>query len=275
MVAGRGRFAVIYENREGWHDWDIRPGWWRSRAPGLSAMLRLKNEAMWIGAALRSIAGWCDELVIVLQGEQDDGTERAVQDWLLTFRPLDLEVRIFRYPFDSRPNGPGHGAQPRGSVHERAYFYNWCLALTSRSHVVKWDGDMVALDGTGREIRAALKAGADYIRFAGHEIAALDPLRLSRLHPVANAECRIFPALRRHFYETRDLCEGLTNLPEVSDQLSLPSPAYLHFKWTKPENSITAAWPKNWRRQDHFRALAARAEPGDCYEGPVPAVLSA
>ena len=123
---------MILQNTERLADYDIRPDWAEGRRPGLAACVRLKDEADWAVPSLNSIAPWCDEIVIALQGEQSDGTDVLVEDWA-NGRP---QARVVRYPFDSLPNGPGHGDQPVGSVFERAYFYNWTLAQTRCSHAL-------------------------------------------------------------------------------------------------------------------------------------------
>lgn len=265
---------MILRNIEGLSEWDIPAGWHRHRRPGLSAMVRLKDEATFCIAALESIAPWCGEIVIALQGAQTDGTDRLVERWAAGRR----NVRVARYPFDSLPNGPGHGDQPKGSVHERAYFYNWCLARTRLSHVVKWDGDMVALDRFGLILEGLVENGFPFIRFHGYEIAGdatdLTRLRCSATHPRANVETRIFPARPDVHFVSGPLCEHLVGLPPRHEQATLQSPAYLHFKWCKPLESATKAWPEGWEFIEHFRTLADRARPGARYTGPVPSALA-
>lgn len=241
-----------------------------SRVSGLSAMLRVKDEGEWLGRALESIAGWCDEIVIAVQGEQVDETRRIAET---AARTDPKRIRALYYPFDSRPNGPGHADQPHGSVRERAYFYNWTLGMTTRSHVIKWDGDMVALDDTAARIRAALDRGHDFIRFEGVEIVDAETLKVSATHPAANIETRVFPARADVHFATGSFCEMLIGLPSRDRQVTLADPAYLHFKWAKSAAAATKAWPDNWRDLDHFRRIAARAEPGRRYRGPVPACL--
>lgn len=264
---------MIFENIEGLADWNIAPDWHANRAPGLSAMVRLKDEAEWILPSLESAAAFCDEIVVALQGEQTDGTDGIVRAWAASTECENVE--ILSYPFDSVPNGPGHGRQARGSVRERAYFYNWCLARTTRSHVVKWDGDMVAFDELGGEIRAALEAGVDFIRFKGVEIVDAHAWRVSATHPFANIETRVFAARPGVHFVTGDFCELLQGQGAVHDQATLDAPAYLHFKWAKARDSATKAWPENWREIDHFRNLAARAAPGAAWQGRIPAALRA
>lgn len=242
-------------------DWEIRPP--EKRLPGLSAMIRVKNEAEWCCCSLESVASWCDDIVIALQGEQTDGTDKLIYEW------AGNKECVYEYPFDSWPNGPGHDQHPTGSVYERAYFYNWTLAKTKCTHVVKWDLDMVAMDDAGEKIRAAMESH-DFVRFEGAEIVERDPLRVSREHPTANIETRVFPADRCRFV-TGQYCEALEGQPSRDEQYTIPGPMYLHFKWCKRD--FAQAWPEDWRQIPHFQRLTARAKVGRLYDGPVPSVL--
>lgn len=251
---------MIRESIERLTDWNIPAE--HPRIPGLSAFIRLKDEAEYIIPALESIKGWCDEIVIALQGDQTDGTAELVRDWAKDKN----KVRVLVYPFDSVPNGPGHDKQQRGSVYERAYFYNWTLAHTTRTHVLKWDGDMVALDDTGRRLRTT---GAHNIAFYGAEIAQRDGLVLSR-RPHTSSEVRMFRVTPGTFYETGPMCERLVG---VQQHDRMPHVAYLHFKHSKAFSSRIKAWPEGWQEMDHFKAIAARQELGEPYKGDIPSVL--
>lgn len=242
---------------------NIRPDWKRNRRAGLSAFVRVKDEAEYIEASLNSIAGWCDEIVIAIQGYQSDGTDKIVKSWA---GGRDSVV-ILEYPFESSPNGPGHDQQKRGSVYERAYFYNWTLSQTSRSHVIKWDGDMVAMDDAHQFIAPGLFRGG--CRFHGVEIADKN-YGLSAV-PATAHELRMFRVGEGTFYETGPVCERLYGVG--SDVMSIERPMFLHFKWAKQRKSATKAWPDNWREFEHFRNIMKRSTVSGQYKGPVPSAL--
>ena len=251
---------MILENVEGLTEWNIPPA--PDRIPGISAFIRLKDEAEYIIPALESVR-WCDEIVIALQGVQTDGTAELVRDW-----SQDKDhMRVLEYPFDSVPNGPGHGKQQRGSVYERAYFYNWTLAQTTRTHALKWDGDMVALDDLGFRLRTV---GAHNVRFYGAEIAKREGLILSGVRQRTPPETRLFRVTHNTYYETGPMCEVLTGISSCD---TLSHPAFLHFKHAKAFASRIKAWPENWQEIDHFKAIRARDELGVAYKGEVPSVL--
>ncbi len=259
--------SLCIENIEGYTDYNIQPV--KKRQPGLSAMMRIKDEALFLEAAVKSIAPWVDEIVICLQGKQSDQTPEVAAELLIEY---PYKVRVYHYPFESRPNGPGHDEQPQSSVSERAYFYNWCLSCTTHHHVMKWDGDMVAIDYAGDQIKDALQ-NHDFIRFAGIEIVAKNPLRVAASRPYTSAEMRIFRATDS-YYVSGKYCESLIEQSGKADKKVFKDPFFLHFKWCKPENSIKNAWPKNWREMPHFQRLWQRRQPGQIYNGEVPQWLT-
>lgn len=264
-------------NREGLADWTIRDGFWRDRPHGLSAMVRLKDEAEWLKPSLDSIAGWCDEVALFLQGAQTDGTDRVAEEWAAAHPDI---AKVYRFPFDSLPNGPGHDRQPRGSVHERAYFYNWCLALTRFDHAMKWDGDMVALDDLGPKVRGLMAEGrADLVGFRGIEMCGTALTHMSRAPRTAN-EPRVFRVNEGTWYHTGARTEYFTlqsGWRERPEAVEIAPAPYLHFKWAKDEASATKAWPPDWQSEPngHYRRLMERkAKPGERYDGPWPSALS-
>ena len=252
---------MIKKNIEGLAKWNIRQP--RSRKPGLAALFRLRNEAEFCVAAIESVAGLADSVIICLQGDQEDDTKEIVESWAAG-RP---EAEVYEYPFLSVPNGPGHGDQPIGSVHERAYFYNWCLSKVRRSHVLKWDGDMIALETFASDLHQSMRKH-DYAMVQGYEIVSANPLRLSAAKPLTAAATRVFPAAAAE-YSTADFCESLN----VARSGPLLPPAYLHTKWIKPEAGRYAAWPEGWQSIPHFVRLVDRSRPGSYYEGVVPDAL--
>lgn len=256
------------ENIEGLRHLNIPQRFWEDRQPGLSAMIRLKDEAEWIVPSLDSIAGWCDEIVICLQGEQHDGTDRLVAEWAVGRH----NVTIHRYPFDSVANGVGHDQQQRGSVYERAYFYNWSLARTTRSHVMKWDGDMVAFEWLGDMVRRAIGEGHELVRYRGTDICGTG-LRHTSLSPHTACEVRVFEVTPASWYFTGPRTEYFTRLHEPA--YLIQSPAFLHFKWAKDLASATKAWPEDWReREDRMEVYRRKAQPGEAYAGPWPSALA-
>lgn len=257
---------MILENIEGLTEWNIPAGWHKNRKPGLSAMVRVKDEAEFCIPSLNSILGWCDEIVIALQGEQTDGTDRLITDWA----DGRSGVRVLFYPFDSVPNGPGHDNQKRGSVYERAYFYNWTLAQTTRTYAMKWDLDMVALPGLGDGVRRLMEEGASSVRFKGVDLVSLDPPVMS-VRPYTANEARVFRVTPDTYFSTGQLTEQFTIGHNVGP--GFDAPMFLHFKWVKKLESATKAWPRHWRDCPHFQRVYGKHGAGGRYEGPWPEAL--
>lgn len=111
------------------------------RKKGVSALLRIKNEAEKIGYCLKSILGVFDEIILV-----DNGSEDETMDVVREVKKLEDDrdqIKIYSYPFKVARCGEEHFNTPEDSVHNLAYFYNWGLSQCSYKYVCKWDGDMV------------------------------------------------------------------------------------------------------------------------------------
>lgn len=93
------------------------------REPGISALMRIKNEAQWIETALRSLAPFVEQFSIVDNGSTD-GTPEIIGR---VARELSL-----RYTLEILPT------EDFGEVCDRA------LANTACRWVLRWDGDMIA-----------------------------------------------------------------------------------------------------------------------------------
>jgi Glycosyl transferase family 2 len=124
----------------------------------ISAMMRVRNEAEFLEAAVRSIADDVDEILLVDNGSTDD-TPAIIRELR---RELGNRVRFDEYPYEIRRVGADNwelAADPEAadSPHLSANFYNWCLDRCTKPYALKWDGDMLALPA----FRAALD---DWVR---------------------------------------------------------------------------------------------------------------
>jgi hypothetical protein len=258
---------MILSNREGLAAFDCEPDH-GNRKPGLSAMLRVHNEEAWIKAALESILPWVNEAVVLLNN-CTDATPRIVAEVLMRNRD---KVNVFFYPFDLHPMGPGHDTCPPDSVHACAYYYNFAQAQTTLTHVLKWDGDMVAQDWLGGEISRLMTEGHDRIKFEGRDLVG-DDLTAIGCHPrcPTNGVYRVREGV--HYAQgpmTQNL-RGVSEPPHVIDR-----PAFLHFKWSRKSfASATVQWPENWREIPHFQRIAERRHPVALYEGEYPSSVAA
>ncbi len=147
--------STSYRNREGHARFDFRlPA--TSVHPGVSAMVRARNEASKIGACLQSILPLFDEIIVVDNGSED-GTADLVRA-LQRDEPRGNRIVLRQYPFRLARFGPEHRQVAADSIHSAVYFSNWALAQCSRRFVCKWDADMVAVRETRAEFGAFLEA---------------------------------------------------------------------------------------------------------------------
>ena len=129
-----------FQNLEGFSPYDcsLSPGETRT---GVSAMLRVKNEAPKIRCCLASVLDIFDEIVVVDNGSTD-GTQEIVRQFKQEHDRAGKMV-LLDYPFNIARCGPEHNSTPEHSVHSLAYYYNWTLSHCTKRYVCKWDADMV------------------------------------------------------------------------------------------------------------------------------------
>ncbi len=235
----------------------------------LSALVRLRDEAEWCRLALESIIDWCDEVVIVTNRCTDE-TPIIVNDFVLAHPD---KARVFEYPHQIWPMGPGHDKCPPGDPRASAAFYNFTAEQATGTHHLKWDGDMVAMDWLGDEIRRLLAEGHDCIKFEGTDIVG-DELTHIGCHPRCPTN-GVYRATSQTRYAQGPMTQnlmGLTGIPAVEIQ----RPAFLHFKWArKPFASATVQWPENWEAIPHFQCIAERRHPVAPYTGEYPSSVRA
>lgn len=235
--------------------------------PGLSGLVRLKNEEAWCRLALESFVGWCDELVIVLNAPTDR-TPEIVAD----FAARHPTARVFDYPHAIWPLGPGHDRIPDTDPRASAAFYNFTQGQAAYSHAVKLDGDMVMMDWAGAEIRRLMAAGHHRIKFEGTDIVG-DDLRHIGCHPRCPTN-GVYQLGRGVRYVQGATTQNLRGVPMPTHTIARP--AFLHFKWARKSfAAATMQWPANWQAIEHFRQVASRREPVAPYAGEYPASVAA
>ena len=126
-------------NLEGHADFNLRWGWEDGPlSPGLTAIVRVRNEARALPWTLPPLLRAVDRVTLVDNGSTD-GTARVA-------REIAPEVEVVSYPFAVARCGAEHLSTPETSVHSLAYFYNWSFAHARTGYALKWDGDMVLSD---------------------------------------------------------------------------------------------------------------------------------
>jgi hypothetical protein len=137
---------IVFQNREGNREYDFVLSA-RRTLPGVSAMLRARNESRKIITCLSSIFRLFDEIVFIDNGSTDD-TQDLVRRFKAEHDANDI-LTIFQYPYHIARCGDQHWSTPSSSLHSLVYYYNWCLSKCHCQYVFKWDADMaVAANGS-------------------------------------------------------------------------------------------------------------------------------
>ncbi len=132
----------VIPNREGIADFDVHWPWADGPlAPGLTAVLRVRDEARNLPWVLPPLFRAVDRVVLV-DNQSADGTADVARQVAERAGVAD-RLHVAAYPFDVSRCGPEHLATPANSVHSLTHFYNWSFSLARTRYSMKWDGDMV------------------------------------------------------------------------------------------------------------------------------------
>jgi Sulfotransferase family len=149
--AGRSKTPVL-TNLEGYTEFNVRWSWADGKVePGVTAVIRIKNEAQSLPWVLPPLLRAVSHVVIVDNGSTDgsvDVARRVASDAGASDR-----LELHTYPFSVARCGQEHLDMPAGSVHSLAYFYNWSFAHVRTGYALKWDGDMVLTDTAVNALR--------------------------------------------------------------------------------------------------------------------------
>lgn len=231
----------------------------------ISAMMRVRNEVEFLEPAVRSIAPLVDEIVIV-DNASTDGSADVIAALARRFRK---RIVTFRYGHTiGRVGAETWSLAERGQRSPRlsSRFYNWCLARCSGPYVLKWDGDMVALDPLAEALAAWRRSERHVLVMHGinvhagrrHAIAARSGDREALLGRLAvpglprwatsltfdYPEPRLFPKLRARYTTrirwTQELASPFLTAPLRARAVeTIAAPAYLHLKFCKRDPVAT------------------------------------
>lgn len=259
----------MIRNAEGIETYDIDEHAFEpcNKQPGISAVLCVKDDAEWISLSLASIMGWVDEIIIVVHGQQRDNTREIALGFATWAIRTGLPVKVFSYPFELYPVGPGHDQVPERSATARSWLFNWAVSQVSHQHVLMWRADMVAFDDLGFEAHTTIKGFNKLaMRFRGIDIVGPDLIHQAK-QPWTPCETRLFSLMAGVPFRTGKYREEL-DVERFGDRVRMRhAMSYLSFTWAKSEESRTSAWPQGWRGIEHFAGLARTKVSGDEYRG--------
>jgi hypothetical protein len=110
-------------------------------------MVRVRNEEEFLYPSVKSVADYVDEIVIVDNLSTDD-TASIIEALCLEY---PQKVICYSYPYTVRRVGRENwelasSPEGRSSPHLSANYYNWCLRKCTKPFILKWDGDMIAME---------------------------------------------------------------------------------------------------------------------------------
>jgi glycosyltransferase involved in cell wall biosynthesis len=218
-------------------------------------MLRVRNEEEFLEPSVLSIAELVDEIVLI-DNASTDGTPDVIETLR---RQLPDKLHTFDYPHTIARVGKETWelTDDRGddSPGLSSTYYNFALSRCTMPFVLKWDGDMVALDRLRTELEEWRTSGLPVMAFHGvnvhpdrrHRIVARSDDRdalLARLEVPALPkwvttltydfpEPRLFPR-RGARYESRMRWTQRLELPDREMQTRrVEGPCFLHLKFCK------------------------------------------
>jgi len=233
----------------------------KNREEGISAFVRCKNEET-IVPSLLSIKDFFTEIVVIFNNSADRSEELV--------RKLNLpNVKIFYYPFDVVPAGPDTKNINQYSLHHIVYYTNYCISLTSKKWVYRFDGDNIALPNF-YELKNIVQSD----RYNSIEDRAWD-LVGSNCNMLGSQE---YCSFEKRLIKINDNVRYILNGNQTAEEPYVPGLSYrveestfLHLRWclSKPQKY----WKQDWESDPHFKAIKERHLPIKKYEGKIPFVL--
>lgn len=229
-----------------------------SRLPGISGFMRLKDEELYLDAAIKSHIEHVDELILVFNN-CTDSTPEICRKWQNDYPE---KVKVFEYTPYVFPLGTVESRTlPPNDPSTLASFYNYALSKTTRKIAIKIDGDHIAIPGVfskaaqqARELKdnewLSLR-GANLFEFEGKLFISngynknLLPKagRSGGNPPITGGDHAFFTVAESTWHEM-DRREGyeILRLHKIKDVVISYSPvAFLHLKEVKNDKGM-----KNW-----------------------------
>ncbi len=235
----------------------------RSRPPGISAFMRIKNGEDFLEAAIESHIEFFDEIVAVHNGCTDASVvilERLVRKYPEKLRVLEYE-----------PEVPALGSAEQRcagtfSVHSMANYSNYGLMNTRYSVVTKLDDDHVAIPGSVGKITSFIRDSACHLGkrmvcFSGINLAAnRREIGIHRTVPFAGHGDHWFLEAGSRCFFRQD--RRFERLHRYGMRMEYHGIAYWHMKFLKRGNGFSnyqlernpdSRFHKQWRRFEEGR----------------------
>jgi hypothetical protein len=226
-------------------------------------MIRVKDEEEFLYPAVKSIADYVEEIVLIDNGSVD--RTPSVMESLR--REYPHKVACYQYNHEVRRQGwesweLAVRSEGCSSPHLLAHYYNWCLRKCTKPYVLKWDGDMIATEAFSVSMGDWRRSRKAFMTFKGvnvhpdgrHLIASkstdgkelVASLRLPELPgwvtslTYTSRERRVFPKFLAKFDMGYKYCERLytpvsNGLLNSHRHYSVQEICFLHMKFCKRE----------------------------------------
>ena len=222
-------YRDVIPNREGEKGFDVT--WNEPEQPGITVVLRVKNEARNLPWVLPGLFRVTDRVVLVDNGS-DDGTPDVAQQ-VASEQSADDKLTVLGYPFNISRCGAEHLATPADSVHSLTHFYNWSFSQVKTTYCMKWDGDMVLTQDGERYIEALkwqLEAVEVVVQIPRYGVF-IESERLAYLDAgAAHFEAWLWPNRPAYFFGKAFEWEILVR-PRSTRVLRLPPWTVFELKW--------------------------------------------
>jgi hypothetical protein len=109
--------------------------------PGISLIIRAKNEELNVSKCIESIVDLVDEIIFVDNGSTDN-TYKMVEGYSKIYE----NIKLYKYNIKVTRAGEDHKlAMQRDDKNTLGLFYNWCLSKATYYNVFKWDADFICI----------------------------------------------------------------------------------------------------------------------------------
>jgi hypothetical protein len=139
----------MYREIVGWN-WNLSPSGARaldfksdcsSLKPGLTAVIRARNEALTIRRCLEDIGAIFDEIIVIDNGSEDDTHAIATRT-----AELNTNIRVYKYDEIIPAVGVAHAKNVLSGMEPTlASYYNFCLSKVRTFNFIKWDADFIPI----------------------------------------------------------------------------------------------------------------------------------
>ena len=126
----------------------------KTKKPGISFILRARNEQKTIGMAIDSLAQLKipHEINVVLNQCVDDSEHEVT-----VRQKNNPNINLFHYPFQLGKTGVENACTPVTSVHSTIWLLNWMLMKGNYEYTFRWDADFIMTSSLANELEGLIE----------------------------------------------------------------------------------------------------------------------